>query len=169
MTCTLVLDTHGRSGTGRSWLDALAAGPLASTSAGAAISSHNIAPGYLTFDNIIDHRSSTFQPSRNLLKRGSKRHTLTTEPITLTFRIAERRLKHTNTPVARERPPEMSNHGHLKPLPDRQPLALRIATKAAFLASRTAKDAVISTLARQSAEHTHLQELHRGLVAQLEQ
>ena len=63
----------------------------------------------------------------------------------------------------------MSNHGHSKPLPDRQPLALRIATKAAFLASRTAKDAVISTLARQSAEHTHLQELARSLVAQLEQ
>ena len=121
MTCTLVLDTHGRSGTGRSWLDALAAGPLASTSAGAAISSHNIAPGYFNFDNIINHRSSKFQPSRVLLKRGSKRHTSTTEPITLTFRIAERRLKHTNTPVARERPPEMSNHGHLKPLPDRQP------------------------------------------------
>ena len=63
----------------------------------------------------------------------------------------------------------MANQGYLKALPDPESLALRIATKSAFLASRTAKDAAISTLAQQSAEHTRLQEVHRGLIAQLEQ
>jgi hypothetical protein len=63
----------------------------------------------------------------------------------------------------------MSKQGHLKGLPDPEPLGLRIATKAAFLASRTAKDAAISTLAQESAEHTRLQEIHRGLILQLEE
>ena len=63
----------------------------------------------------------------------------------------------------------MTNQGYLKTLPDPESLALGIATKSAFLASRTAKDAAISTLAQQSAEHTLLQEVHRGLTAQLEQ
>jgi len=61
----------------------------------------------------------------------------------------------------------MVNQGDLKALPDPESLALRIATKSAFLASRTAKDAAISTLAQQSAEHTRLQEIHRDLIAQL--
>lgn len=63
----------------------------------------------------------------------------------------------------------MDNQGRLKALPDPESLALRIAAKSAFLASRTARDAAISTLAQQSAEHTRLQEIHRGLSIQLEQ
>ena len=63
----------------------------------------------------------------------------------------------------------MDNQGRLKALPDPESLALRIAAKSAFLASRTARDAAISTLAQQSAEHTRLREIHRGLSIQLEQ
>jgi len=63
----------------------------------------------------------------------------------------------------------MTSHGHPKGTPNPEPLALRIATKSAFLASRTAKDAAISTLAQQSAEHTRLQEIHRDLVVRLEE
>jgi chromosome segregation ATPase len=63
----------------------------------------------------------------------------------------------------------MTSQGHLEGAPNSEPLALRITTKSAFLTSRTAKDAAISTLAQQNAEHTRLQELHRGLIVQLEQ
>jgi chromosome segregation ATPase len=63
----------------------------------------------------------------------------------------------------------MTNQYDLKAMPDPEPLALRIATRAAFLASKTAKDVAISTLAQQSAEHAQLQELHRGLMVQFEQ
>lgn len=62
----------------------------------------------------------------------------------------------------------MSNQGHLKSLPDPEPLALKIATKTAFLASRTAKDAAILTLAQESAKHARLQKIHRDLIIQLE-
>lgn len=64
---------------------------------------------------------------------------------------------------------KMSNQMHLIGPPNPEPPALRIVTKSAFLASRTAKDAAIPTLARQSAEHTRLQEIHRDLIIQLEE
>jgi chromosome segregation ATPase len=63
----------------------------------------------------------------------------------------------------------MTNQDHRKGPLEPHPLALRIATRSAFLASRTAKDTAISTLAQQSTEHARLQELHRDLIIQLEQ
>src|ERR1700712_598686 len=62
----------------------------------------------------------------------------------------------------------MSNHGHSKGSPDPESLALKIATKSAFLASRTAKDAATFSSTQHEAERSLLRELHHDLTVQLE-
>ena len=62
----------------------------------------------------------------------------------------------------------MNNQIHPRGLPYPESLALKIATKSAFLASRTAKDAATFASTQHEAERSLLRELHHDLTVQLE-